>query len=153
MSQAYSTIRGASAQSRMMNEDVSQAQVQALEMIRRGGSIPPHRIGAVLEAAQRRGPPSQERRVQYNFHDRMREAEKALQLRQREGEATGAITKQPQSTPKVTRAASFKKRYFQATSASWGRSQTARRGTSWERSQTARRGTSWGRSPATRKGT
>ena len=106
-SQAYSTIRGASAQSRMRGEDVrdevgSRAQVQALEMIRRGGSIPPHQIEAVLEAAQRRDPPSQERRVQDTFHDRMREAEKALQLRQREGEATGAITKRPQSTPKDT---------------------------------------------------
>ena len=111
-SQAYSTIRGASALSRMRDEDVrdevgNRAQVQALEMIRRGGSIPPHQIEAVLEAAQRRDPPSQERRVQDTFHDRMREAEKVLQLRQRElrqreGEATGAITKRPQSTPKDT---------------------------------------------------
>ena len=101
-SQAYSTIRGASAQSRMMNEDMSPAQMQALEMIRRGSSIPPHQFDTVLEAAQRGGPPSQERRAQYNFHDRMREAEKNLQLRQREGEAMGAITRQPQSTPKVT---------------------------------------------------
>merc|ERR1711994_1173781 len=81
--------------------------MQALEMIRRGSSIPPHQFDTVLEAAQRGGPPSQERGVQDTFQARMREAEKALQLRQRdlrqrEGEATGAITRQPQSTPKVT---------------------------------------------------
>merc|ERR1712016_472482 len=83
-SQAYSTIRGASAQSRMTNEDMSPAQMQALEMIRRGSSIPPHQFDTVLEAAQRGGAPSQERGVQDTFQARMREAEKALQLRQRD---------------------------------------------------------------------
>ena len=59
-------------------------------------------MDAVLEEAQRRGPPSQGRRVEDTFQNRMREAEKALQLRQRAGEATGAITKRPQSTPRDT---------------------------------------------------
>ena len=100
-SQAYSTIGRASARSRMMNEDMSPTQMRALEVIRRGSSIPPHQFDTVLDAAQGRGP-SQERRAQYNFDDVMREAERTLQRRQREGEATGAITKQPQSTPKAT---------------------------------------------------
>merc|ERR1712012_1484524 len=87
-SQAYSTIGRASARSRMMNEDMSPTQMQAREVIRRGSSIPPHLFDTVLEAAQGRGS-GQERRAQYNFHDVMREAERTLQQRQREGEATG----------------------------------------------------------------
>ena len=109
-SQVYSTIRKASAQSRMRGEDVrNEIGRQAhnkLDLIRRGVSIAPHQMSAVLEeAAQRRSnssPPSQRRGVEDTFQNRMREAERALQLRQRAGEATGAITKRPQSTPRDT---------------------------------------------------
>ena len=109
-SQVYSTMRGASTQSRMRDEDVrdeiGRQAHNKLDLIRRGVSIAPHQMSAVLEeAAQRRSnssPPSQRREVEDTFQNRMREAERALQLKQRAGEATGAIKKRPQSIPRDT---------------------------------------------------